>query len=74
MTMDDMEKQLEALIEGGDEQALRRFVVDHFTEFPPEAQQEFAVELFTEALENARIEQTKEDIAGAIESLEKGDA
>ena len=52
--------ELQTLIENGSEAEARKFVIDHFAEFPPETQRELAVGLFSDALD--REAQNAEEI------------
>ncbi|OGG80666.1 hypothetical protein A3A39_03160 [Candidatus Kaiserbacteria bacterium RIFCSPLOWO2_01_FULL_54_13] len=51
MTPEELRKQLDVLLEAGDEKALERFVLDHFTEFPEDVQGKLALSFYTDALE-----------------------
>lgn len=47
---DALKRQLTELIEAGDAQALERFVLDHFTEFPEEMQGKLLATFYIEAI------------------------
>lgn len=46
----ELVQQLESLIASGNEAETKRFVIEHFKEFPIETQQDLAVSLFEDAL------------------------
>lgn len=70
--------KLGQLMEGGDEKAARKFIIEHFDEFPADVQGELAVELFREAMqsdlsEREAIAKLKEEAIEAMEALDSLD-
>ena len=68
--------KLNALIETGDETAVRRFLIDHLKEFPEDLQKRIIFETFAEALDKkveieTNIAQIKEEGVQAIKEIEK---
>ena len=68
--------KLNALIETGDETAVRRFLIDHLKEFPEDLQKRIIFETFAEALYKkveieTNIAQIKEEGVQAIKEIEK---
>lgn len=74
--MTDILEQLNAVIEKGDEKAVRAFVIAHFAELPEAMQKELAVEMFKEAMEKdfkekKEIVEMKKEAVEAIDLIEE---
>jgi len=53
MTTTDVYTQLQQVMQQGSEEEARKFIADHFVEFPKDAQEELALAFFEEALEKS---------------------
>lgn len=53
----ELTANLEQLIESGDEQAARKFLTDHYIDFPLDVQDKIAFAFFTEAVDQAEEEE-----------------
>ena len=67
IVLQKLHNEFDSLMERGDENAARQFLVDHFSEFPEDAQAELISVLFEEAL--AREKESVGALAGAEQEL-----
>ena len=68
-------KELETLIASGDEAATKRYIVEHFRDFPKETQQDLAVALFEDAMsdelkDRESLAKLKQEAVRAIKAVE----
>ncbi len=72
-------EQLKQLIETGTETEARKFIADHFNEFPEHLQKTLAVELFKEAMvedfeTRQQIVEMKKEAIEVFEAIEAAEA
>ena len=69
---DTLKAELVRLMEAGDEKALERFALDHFTEFPKDVQGDILLSFVSETLEKQAGQTKIADLQKrGIEALEK---
>ena len=72
---DKLKKQIEQLIERGDQKALETFVLEHFTELPEDIQGKVLLSLYTDAVEkevsNGKVTELQKQGLEAIEHIRK---
>ncbi|HVU75788.1 MAG TPA: hypothetical protein VHD38_03065 [Candidatus Paceibacterota bacterium] len=70
MTQQELLAQMESLVEKNDNEALERFVIDHFSDLPRETQGVIAAEFLTQALEREHADSAIVDLqAEGMEAL-----
>lgn len=57
----ELYNRLQQVLEQGDDQAARKFVSDHINEFPEDVQQQIALALFEEALDQQAVARATRD-------------
>ena len=71
MTDDELRSQINSLIEIADENAIDRFLLEHFTEFPEDMQKKALFSFYADALEEeANIANLQKEGLETIEKLE----
>jgi hypothetical protein len=75
MGIDQLKQEIMRLIEGGDEQALRAFILEHYGELPEEIQAKVLFAFYTEAVERqageAEVKNLQTQALDALEKLEQ---